>query len=143
VGAMDFVLLLGRILFGFMFINSGVFGHLVGRKASVPYAQAKGVPLAPIAVPASGLLIILGGLMIMFGVWADLGALFIVAFLVPTASLMHNFWGESDPQSRMMEQVQFFKDLALAGAALMIFVFYAKFGDDLGLHITDSLFTAD
>lgn len=40
-------------------------------------------------------------------------------FLFPTAFLMHGFWREADPQARMMEQTHFFKDLAMAGAALV------------------------
>jgi len=46
--------------------------------------------------------------------------LLLVGFLVPTALLMHGFWKESDPQTKQMEQVQFFKDLAVAGAALLL-----------------------
>ena len=140
---MDFVLLLGRILFAALFISSGISFHLLGLQGATGYAQSKGVPMARLSVAISGVLIIVGGLMILFGVWADLGALFLVAFLLPTALVMHNFWTQTDQQTRMMEMVQFNKDIALLGAALMIFVFYAKFGDDLGLHITDSLFTVD
>ncbi len=140
---MEFVLLIGRILFALVFVSSGVFFHLLGGPGAAAYAQSKGVPMARLAVPASGVLIIVGALMIAFGVWADLGALFLVAFLLPTALIMHSFWREEDPQAKLMEQVQFNKDISLLGASLIIFVFYAKFGDDLGLNITDSLFTVD
>jgi putative oxidoreductase len=46
-------------------------------------------------------------------------------FLVPTAILMHGFWRDTEPQAKRMEQVQFFKDLGLAGAALMLFALFA------------------
>ncbi|WP_329503659.1 hypothetical protein RFN58_35765 [Streptomyces iakyrus] len=59
------------------------------------------------ATIGSGLLILVGGLSILLGVWADLGALLLVVFLVPTAVLMHGFWKESDPQARPLEMVQF------------------------------------
>ncbi len=140
---MEFILLVGRILFAALFIGSGISFHLLGEKMATGYAQAKGVPMARITVLASGVLIIVGGLMIALGIWADLGALFLAAFLLPTALVMHNFWTQTDPQTRAMEMVQFNKDVALFGATLIIFVFYAKFGDDLGLNITDSLFTVD
>jgi putative oxidoreductase len=64
----------------------------------------------------------------------------LVAFLVPTAVLMHGFWKESDGQAKQMEQVQFFKDVALAGAALMLFALFAHVGNDLGLMLTGPLF---
>jgi putative oxidoreductase len=98
------------------------------------------VPFAKIATVAGGVLMLVGSLMLVLGVWADLGALLLVVFLVPTAFLMHAFWWESDPQARQLEQVQFTKDLSLAGAALLIFALIVKLGDGLGLTITGPLF---
>ena len=40
----------------------------------------------------------------------------------------------------MMEQVQFSKDLGLAGGALALFVVFAALGSELGLTITEALF---
>ncbi|WP_447006165.1 hypothetical protein ACRAKI_06660 [Saccharothrix isguenensis] len=53
---------------------------------------------------------------------------------------MHNFWKETDPQAKQMEMIQFNKDLALAGGALMFFGLYAGAGSELGLTITGPLF---
>lgn len=52
---------------------------------------------------------------------------------------MHGFWRESDAQAKQTEQVQFFKDTALAGAFLMLFALFAHLGDDLGLVIVGPL----
>lgn len=136
---MDWIILIGRVLFAFLFIASGS-AHLMQREAMTGYAQSRKVPLAQLAVPATGLLIIVGGLMVLLGVWADLGALLLVAFLLSTAVLMHGFWSETDAQARQMEMTQFMKDTALAGAALMLFAFFAS-ADDLGLTITGPLFS--
>jgi putative oxidoreductase len=54
--------------------------------------------------------------------------------------LMHGFWKETDAQAKMSEQVQFQKDAALGGAALLILALYAGYGADLGLTITGPLF---
>jgi uncharacterized membrane protein YphA (DoxX/SURF4 family) len=40
----------------------------------------------------------------------------IAVFLVPTAIFMHAFWREG-PETRMVEQKQFFKDLSPAGGS--------------------------
>jgi putative oxidoreductase len=40
------------------------------------------------ATIGSGLLILVGGLSVLLGIWADLGALLLVVFLVSTAVLM-------------------------------------------------------
>ncbi|MGH3863783.1 MAG: DoxX family protein [Longimicrobiales bacterium] len=138
---MDVIVLIGRVLFAVLFLGSG-FAHLTQREAMVGYAQSKRIPLAKIAVPVTGLQIIIGGLMVLLGVWADLGALLLAAFLLSTAVLMHGFWADTDPQARQGEMTQFMKDTALAGAALMLFAFFASH-DDLGLTITGPLFSLD
>jgi uncharacterized membrane protein YphA (DoxX/SURF4 family) len=117
---MDIVLLVGRILFALIFINSGI-AHFTKNAAMTGYAQYKKVPLAKLSVYVSGLMILLGGVYIVLGFYADLGALFIAAFLIPTAFLMHAFWKETDPTAKQNETISFFKNLSLAGAALIIF----------------------
>ena len=134
---MEWLVLVGRLLFAVLFLGSG-WGHLTQTQMMAGYAQSKGVPLARVSVIGTGVLIIVGALMVLLGVWADLGALLLVVFLVPTAVMMHNFWSVDDPQSKQMEQTQFLKDIALAGAALMLFVFFAT-TPELGLTITGPL----
>jgi putative oxidoreductase len=134
----DVIVLIGRILFVVLFLSSA-FGHFAQRKQMAGYAGSKGVPASELAVLASGVLLALGGLSVLLGIWADLGALLLVIFLVPTAILMHGFWRESEPEARQQEMVQFIKDISLAGASLMLFAFFAH-TDDLGLTITGPLF---
>ncbi|MGH3467743.1 MAG: DoxX family protein [Thermocrispum sp.] len=136
---MDVIVLIGRILFAMLFLGSG-FAHLVQRDAMAGYAKSRGVPLAQLAVPATGVQLIAGGLMVLLGVWADLGALILVVFLLPTAVVMHGFWKETDPEAKQGEMTHFMKDAGLAGAALMLFAFFAH-NDDLGLTITGPLFS--
>jgi putative oxidoreductase len=136
---MDVVVLIGRIMFAFLFLTSG-YAHFASRKMMAPYAAAKGVPAPMAAVLAGGVLLLAGSVGVLLGIWADLGALLLVVFLVPTAILMHGFWKETDPQARQNELVQFSKDTALAGAALMLFAFFSYTGDGLGLTVTGPLF---
>ena len=49
-----------------------------------------------------------------------MGAWLIVLFLVPVTIVMHAFWKISDPQAMQMAQVDFFKNISLLGAALLI-----------------------
>jgi putative oxidoreductase len=136
---MDIIVLIGRVLFAALFLGSA-FGHLTQTKAMAGYAASKKVPFASATVFGSGVLLAVGALMVLLGVWADLGALLLVVFLVPTAILMHNFWTVPDPQARQMDQIQFNKDIALAGGALLAFVLFAYAGENLGLTITGPLF---
>lgn len=135
---MDLVLILGRVLFALLFINSGI-AHLTKLEAMTGYAQYKKVPAAKLSVIVSGLMVLVGGLYVALGVYADLGALLIAIFLVPTAVLMHAFWKESDATAKQNETISFFKNISLAGAALIIFVLVGS-GADFGPSITAPLF---
>jgi uncharacterized membrane protein YphA (DoxX/SURF4 family) len=90
------------------------------------------------ATLVTGLLLLLGGLSVLLGIWGDLGALLLLVFLLPTAFMMHGFWRETDPTAKQMEMIQFNKDVALAGAAL---AFLWVFSQDPGLTITGPLFS--
>ena len=92
-------------------------------------------------VPLTGAVIIASGLAVILGVLPDLAALLIAGFLFLTAFFMHRFWKVQDPQTRQMEQIQFSKDLALAGAALVMFYAWNQLQGDAGLSITDPLFS--
>ncbi len=135
---MDVLFIVGRVLFALIFVGSG-FGHLRGYAQMRPYAESKGVPAAGAAVIVSGIWIILCALGVVLGVWADLASLGLVVFLVLTAVVMHGFWRETDPMQRMMEMIQFQKDLGLAGAALVFFAALAS-GADLGPMVTAPVF---
>jgi uncharacterized membrane protein YphA (DoxX/SURF4 family) len=136
---MDIIFIVGRILFALIFINSG-FAHFAQREAMTGYAQFKKVPAAKLAVPLTGLMILVGGLSVVLGFWADLGALLLAAFLIVSAFMMHNFWTMDDATQKMNETVAFFKNLSMAGAALIIFAIVAN-GGDLGAGLGDiSLF---
>lgn len=136
---MDIIVLIGRVLFAALFINSA-YAHLAQTDMLAGYATSKGVPSARPLVLITGVQILAGGLMVLLGIWADLGALLLAAFLIPTAVLIHGFWRESDPAARQQEIVQFSKDTALAGASLMLFALIAFAGENLGLTITGPLF---
>jgi len=111
--------LVGRAIFGGFFLYNGI-NQLRNSKAMAQYAAAKGVPVAEQAVRASAALLVGGGLSVLAGAKPRQGLAAIVAFLVPVTLQMHNFWDESDPQQRQMEAIQFAKNAALVGAALMM-----------------------
>lgn len=136
---MNVVVLIGRILFALLFLGSA-FGHFAQRGQMAEYARDKGIPAPGLSVLGSGLLLLVGALSVLLGVWADLGSLLLTVFLVPAAVLMHAFWKETDPGVKQQEMIHFNKDIGLAGAALMLFAFFSHVGGDLGLTLTGPLF---
>jgi putative oxidoreductase len=135
---MDVVFLIGRILFALLFVISGATNHL--SRQGVEYARAYNAPAPEILVPGSGVAIIVGGVLIALGIWGDLGALVIAAFLVGITPIMHAYWKETDAESRALQQVQFTKNVALLGGALILFYAYNQLQGEAGLSITDPLF---
>jgi putative oxidoreductase len=136
---MSAILLIGRALFALLFISSGI-NHFTKLEAMTGYAKYKKLPAAKLGVLLSGVMILAGGLFILLGVWADLGGLLIGVFAIIAAFIFHNFWKETDATAKMNETVAFFKDLSLAGAALIIFGLVAKHGDiSFGWHIGSHL----
>jgi len=108
---------IGRALFALIFVAS-VIGHF--SSAEIAEAAAHGVPLATIVVPLAGLVALIGGLSIMLGYRARFGALLLVVFLVPVTLVMHKFWGLPDPQTAMLQKINFMKNTSLIGACLLI-----------------------
>ena len=111
--------LIGRLIFGGFFINSGI-SHLKDRKSMAAYARAKGVPEPELAVTLSAVPLLVGGASILLGVKPKLGAVALLGFLAGVSPIMHDFWRDEDPQTRMNNMVMFMKNVALAGGALAL-----------------------
>ena len=111
--------LVGRILFSLLFL-AAVPGHF--KSETIAFAASQGVPLANLAVPASGILALLGGLSILLGYKARWGGIALVAFLAPVTLMMHKFWAVSDPMMHQLQMVMFMKNVALIGGALTFVV---------------------
>jgi uncharacterized membrane protein YphA (DoxX/SURF4 family) len=118
------VLVIGRILFAFIFVTSGI-AHFAKLEAMTGYAQYKKLPAAKLGVMISGLFFLLGGIYIAAGFWVDLGALLLAITLILAAVIFHNFWKETDPTAKQNEMIAFNKDIALAGASLILFALIA------------------
>jgi putative oxidoreductase len=117
--SMKLPFLIGRAILGGYFVYNGI-NHIKNREGMAAYAGAKGVPMPEVAVPGSGVLMILGGASIILGVQPKLGIAAILTFLTSVSPVMHPFWEESDPNKRMAEMINFTKNAALAGATLAL-----------------------
>lgn len=139
---MDIVLIIGRVLFALMLVTGGL-NHFTKAEAMAGYAAHKGVPQPKLANLVSGIMLLFGGLSIIFGVWADLGALVSAVVLLAMAVMMHDFWKAADPQAKQMETISFFKNVSMAGGALVMFAALAAADKGvrvIGPMITDGLF---
>lgn len=111
--------LLGRVLFGGYFMLAGL-NHFMHLKMMSGYAASKKVPMPTLAVIVSGLLLFLGGLWVATGMYVELGVAELALFFVVVTPVMHDFWNDKDPMVKMGNMVNFQKNVALLGAALML-----------------------
>ncbi len=130
---MDFVMaegfrtamhVVGRALFGGYFIMRGM-NHLMKLNNTSAYVASKGVPAAKPATTVAGVMILLGGVFVLLGWHRFIGAGLLCLVSLAAAILLHRFWQESDPATKGNEAAHFLKDLALAGAALLV-AFYSS-----------------
>ena len=109
--------IVGRALFAAIFLIAAP-RHFTG--AAIAHASELGVPLANLAVPISGVLAIVGGLGTLIGYQPRISALCLIAFLVPVTFMMHAFWRIDDPVLMAVQRVNFVKNIALLGTAIML-----------------------
>ena len=127
---MDLGLFIARIFMGLPFLAFGAF-HFTNRDAMISYVEGKGIPSPNILVPTSGTLNVLAGLGLILGIFPQVAAWYMFAFLIVESFLMHRFWtvqGEAQQQ----EMTTFLKHIGWAGAILGL-VFVNEWGDILRL----------
>ncbi len=115
----DLAFAVGRSLFGLVLGFMGL-NHVLNVDQMSGYADMKGVPMPTVAVVATGLLLLLGGLSVTLGVYPVLGAAALVIFFIGTTPIMHDFWAVEDPEQRQSEMTDFMKNVALLGGAFVL-----------------------
>lgn len=110
----------GRIIVGVYFLMSA-YNHILKGGDMVGYAASKHVPSPKIAIVGSGILLLLGGLSVLSGIFIGWGIGALLVFMVPVTFTMHNYWKETDPIMKMNQRISFMKNMAIIGFLLMAF----------------------
>jgi putative oxidoreductase len=110
--------LAGRIIAGAYYLFSA-FNHFSRLGMIAGFAASKGVPAPKAAVFVSGVLLLIGGLTLLLGYLPKLGVAALVVFFIPVTIMMHPFWADADPGARMVDMINFTKNMALLGSSLI------------------------
>jgi uncharacterized membrane protein YphA (DoxX/SURF4 family) len=132
---MDFVLLIARTLFVFLFVSSGLLFHLRGRRMAIEYARSEHAPAPEVTVPGTGVVMVVAGIMVVLGIWVDLAALVLGACALLFAIFMHAYWRVEDPMQKANQQAHFNKNLGLVAGSLILFYLFQQFGEAIDLTI--------
>ena len=120
-GTSDALSLVGRIFLAVIFVVSG-FGKISGFEGLVGQIASKGFPAAQVFAVATIVIEVGVALMLIAGWKARWAALLLAAFTAIVTFFFHNFWAVPEAQ-KMMQQIQFMKNLALIGGLLMVVAF--------------------
>ena len=101
------------------------FGHLKNLKATSGYAKMKGVPMPTLAVAGTGVMLLLGGLGVLLGVREVIALYLLALFLIFVTPMMHAYWKDTDPMQKAGNRVNFYKNIALLGAVLMLLALHS------------------
>jgi putative oxidoreductase len=116
---MHWAFVAGRMIVGTYYLYNGV-NHFVQFDNMSAHLVSKGIPLASLAVALSGLLLLVAAVTLLLGWHPKLGVAALVLFFLPVTFMMHPFWKATDPMVRLADVINFGKNLALMGSALML-----------------------
>ena len=120
-GTSDALSLIGRIFLAVIFLVSG-FGKIAGFAGVAGAIASKGLPAAQVFAALTIVIEVGAGLMLIAGWKARWAAMLLAVFTAIVTFFFHNFWAVPEAQ-KMMEQIQFMKNLALIGGLLMVIAF--------------------
>jgi putative oxidoreductase len=129
---MNIAFLVGRIIFGGYWLMAS-FNHFKNLNYMSEYAKAKGTPSPKLAVAGTGVILLLGGLSVLLGVYPVVGIVLLIIFLLGVSFQMHGYWKSDDAQTRQSEMVNFTKNMALVGALLMLLLLPRPWPMGLGI----------
>ena len=117
----DFLLLVGRVLIGWIFVESG-WRKLMGMDAFIlslvnrrlPYPTVLGWIGAPVEF--------FGGLGLVLGAATRWATLLIIVFTIVATLIGHRYWELTDALAWRMQKSHFAKNLAIIGGLVVLFV---------------------
>ena len=108
----------GRVLLAILFLASGL-AKVSKFSATALVVASQGVLFPEAALAAAAALELLGALFLIVGWRASWVALLLSGYCLVTAVLFHNFWAVP-PEQLIAQQVNFLKNLSIAGGLLMV-----------------------
>jgi putative oxidoreductase len=113
----------GRILLSLIFLLSAV-GKFNDWPSTAKMIADKGLPSADALLSVAVVLEIVGGASVLFGLYARLGAVALLAFMIPVTIIMHNFWAFEGAE-QMNQMINFMKNVSITGGVLLVLAFGA------------------
>jgi putative oxidoreductase len=115
------VILIARLLLATLFLWGGAM-KLLGYAEFVGYLRGLGVPFLQVTAPAVVAIESLGALLLIVGYRVKPLALALAVYTIATAMIGHNFWDATDAAVQHDMVIHFWKNIAIAGGFLLLYV---------------------
>jgi putative oxidoreductase len=116
-----FLLLAGRVLIGWIFVESG-FRKLIGMDPFITSLVRRSVPW-PTGLGWIGAVVeFFGGAAILLGVYTRCAAVAIIVFTVIATLIGHRYWEIAEPAARRIQQSNFAKNITIIGGLILLVV---------------------
>lgn len=115
------VIFLARLALAALFLWGGVM-KLLGYGDFVGYLRGMNVPFPQFVAPAVVAIEALGALLLIVGYKVKPLALLMAVYTIATAMIGHNFWDATNPAVQHEMVIHFWKNVAIAGGFLLLFV---------------------
>ncbi len=115
--------LIGRLLLAALFLPAGI-SKISGFSGTVGYIASAGLPLPEVAAALAIVLEVGAALALILGWGTRWAALALALFTLVATVAFHNFWAMPAEQV-MMQQLMFFKNIAVVGGLLVLAAFGA------------------
>ncbi len=115
MGFKKYIPLIGRSFLAAIFLKAGV-ANTLGFSGIVEMMANKGLPVPSLLLIGNIFCTLVGGISILLGLKARIGAILLIIFLIPTTFVFHN------PFTDINELNAFLKNFGLVGA--MLFIYY-------------------
>jgi len=109
----------GRVALTAIFVSSALGQKIPNFNGVIQYMEAHHVPAPRLLLPGAILFLLVGGALVILGYRARIGALLLLAFLIPTTYYFHDFWHLSGQEAEA-QTIHFMKNLSMMGAMLFI-----------------------
>ena len=113
--------LIGRILIALLFIPSGL-AKITGFSGTIAYVASAGLPVPALGAAIAVFVELVLGAALLVGWQARWSALIMAVFAIVAALFFHKFWA-APPDQQLVQNIQFFKNIAIAGGLLFVFAF--------------------
>ena len=113
-------LIAARILISIIFLLNGL--NIIDQTFAAHEMAAHGVPvsLIPALIIGARTLQLIAGTGLAFGIYPRISSLALLLFLIPATLMAHAFWQVPDTAQYMVQMINFFKNVCMAGGLIII-----------------------